>query len=645
MTVTGSLIVSGSGTFTNIGPAVFSGSLTSTAGFTGSFSGTATSASFAANAASASWVTGSNVVGTVASTTSASFATQAQTASFANTFTVNSTLTAQTLVVQTITSSVVYSSGSNIFGNNIANTQMFTGSLLVSGSIGIGMTPSFPLDITSTSTGLLGRFTSNQNEAQIRLTNTSAGGRSYSIGSGGNSSAGAKGFYIYDETSSATVFAISGSGQVGIGTSTPSASLHISLNSNTGSSVSHLFLFNPTSGTSQTAGIRLGTSSEWRVQLRTVENQDWLQIADNGGTVRHGWYGERYYPGASSLNNSGTGYISGNGTGIGIGTATIAEGTQSASSISIFPSSSVSSGPLIQFSGNGRIRPASTGDRLSIDGNALYLNSYIGGNIITNTAGGGVGIGASPVNSLSVRGNADFGSTGIAYAGMSQYGALTFPRGQIMWSNTNSQNQLYIVTNAYSNNNGVFAYRNSSQPAAAIGLDSGGMSFLVAGNGTADAAISWTSALGISNAGYITTPSQPAFYAYGPGAGSTSTTGNYIFSGTRLNRGSHYNTGNGRFTAPVAGVYRFVFASLYRQKSGTGSGEISISINGSNINSRGIAYALATNSTDTHVPMTAELIYSLNAGDYVMPFIYSCGAGSDFYMDSNLSYFCGHLLG
>lgn len=39
--ITGSLIVSGSGTFTNIGPAVFSGSVTSTAGFTGSLQGTA----------------------------------------------------------------------------------------------------------------------------------------------------------------------------------------------------------------------------------------------------------------------------------------------------------------------------------------------------------------------------------------------------------------------------------------------------------------------------------------------------------------------------------------------------------------------------------------------------------------------------
>jgi hypothetical protein len=59
---------------------------------------------------------------------------------FAGIQTVNSNLvvtgsiTAQTLVVQTITSSVIYSSGSNVFGNNIANTQTFTGSMNVSGS-------------------------------------------------------------------------------------------------------------------------------------------------------------------------------------------------------------------------------------------------------------------------------------------------------------------------------------------------------------------------------------------------------------------------------------------------------------------------------------------------------------------------------
>ena len=47
--VTGSFLVTGSSTFTNIGPAVFSGSVTAVGGFTGSFSGNADSASLAQN--------------------------------------------------------------------------------------------------------------------------------------------------------------------------------------------------------------------------------------------------------------------------------------------------------------------------------------------------------------------------------------------------------------------------------------------------------------------------------------------------------------------------------------------------------------------------------------------------------------------
>jgi hypothetical protein len=59
----------------------------------------------------------------------------AATSSYADTFTVAGSLTAQTLVVQTITSSITYSSGSNIFGNSPSNTQTFTGSVNISGSI------------------------------------------------------------------------------------------------------------------------------------------------------------------------------------------------------------------------------------------------------------------------------------------------------------------------------------------------------------------------------------------------------------------------------------------------------------------------------------------------------------------------------
>jgi hypothetical protein len=81
MTVTGSLLVSGSGTFTNIGPAVMSGSL--------------------------------NVSGAIVT---------------------NSTITAQTLVVQTITSSVSVITGSTNWGSLSSNTHTFTGSIYISGS-------------------------------------------------------------------------------------------------------------------------------------------------------------------------------------------------------------------------------------------------------------------------------------------------------------------------------------------------------------------------------------------------------------------------------------------------------------------------------------------------------------------------------
>ena len=51
--------------------------------------------------------------------------------------TVTGQVVAQTLNVQQVTSSIVYSSGSNIFGNSLANTQQFTGSVSVTGSMAV----------------------------------------------------------------------------------------------------------------------------------------------------------------------------------------------------------------------------------------------------------------------------------------------------------------------------------------------------------------------------------------------------------------------------------------------------------------------------------------------------------------------------
>jgi hypothetical protein len=48
-----------------------------------------------------------------------------------------SQIIAQTLNVQQVTSSIVYSSGSNIFGNSLSNTQIMTGSVSITGSLSV----------------------------------------------------------------------------------------------------------------------------------------------------------------------------------------------------------------------------------------------------------------------------------------------------------------------------------------------------------------------------------------------------------------------------------------------------------------------------------------------------------------------------
>jgi hypothetical protein len=83
-------------------------------------------------------LTGS-LLGNASTATTASYAL---TSSFATNFTASNILvtggiTAQTLNVQQVTSSVIYSSGSNIFGNSLSNTQQFTGSVSVTGSLSV----------------------------------------------------------------------------------------------------------------------------------------------------------------------------------------------------------------------------------------------------------------------------------------------------------------------------------------------------------------------------------------------------------------------------------------------------------------------------------------------------------------------------
>jgi RPA family protein len=109
---------------------------------TNSASISALSASF--NVFSGSFMTGSftgsftgSVLGTSSYALQALTASNANTASSADNFTVRGTLTAQTIIAQTITSSVEYITGSTQFGSLLSNTHQFTGSVEITGSLSI----------------------------------------------------------------------------------------------------------------------------------------------------------------------------------------------------------------------------------------------------------------------------------------------------------------------------------------------------------------------------------------------------------------------------------------------------------------------------------------------------------------------------
>jgi hypothetical protein len=182
---------------------------------------TAASASFASNAANAS---------------SASYAQFANTASSADNFTVRGTLTAQTLVVQTITSSVSLITGSTVFGQLGTNTHQFTGSLRVSGSgnhwilggnVGIDTTsPGAKLEIYGTGNTL--RLDSGANGAK-ELLFRNVGTQTATIKTDGHLKLYTEDANrnIYFDTSGGTKVIILDNGNVGIGTTSPVATLHL----------------------------------------------------------------------------------------------------------------------------------------------------------------------------------------------------------------------------------------------------------------------------------------------------------------------------------------------------------------------------------------------------------------------------------
>tara|TARA_Y100000592_G_scaffold49511_1_gene78411 strand:+ start:1285 stop:1761 length:477 start_codon:yes stop_codon:yes gene_type:complete len=137
---------------------------------------------------------------------------------------------------------------------------------------------------------------------------------------------------------------------------------------------------------------------------------------------------------------------------------------------------------------------------------------------------------------------------------------------------------------------------------------------------------------------------QPIFYATAESTISmtTSYAETTAFSNAFVNVGSHYNTGTGRFTAPIAGVYNFAVASIGNSTATVY--RFRLYKNGSSLNNA--EYRVNTEGGAYSVNGEFCLVASLNASDYVSIFVMS-DDGTDAYADSNYRYcyFRGHLMG
>jgi hypothetical protein len=143
----------------------------------------------------------------------------------------------------------------------------------------------------------------------------------------------------------------------------------------------------------------------------------------------------------------------------------------------------------------------------------------------------------------------------------------------------------------------------------------------------------------INSSGIFTISSQPSFFAASTASQSVYNGGEVIvFNTTRHNTGGHYNTSNGRFTAPVAGRYLFT-TNFYGY--GNVRFSITLTVNGSQYGPADVSPLAYHENTVGEMTTGFTLVFELAAGDYV-EVRSRAGYGSTIYRGH--SHFSGQLL-
>jgi len=273
------------------------------------------------------------------------------------------------------------------------------------------------------------------------------------------------------------------------------------------------------------------------------------------------------------------------------------------------------------------------------------------GTVLSMNTDGNVGIGTTaPTSKLFVLGNGSYNSS-ISETLTSD---ATIFSSEMTNDAYNSILQLVSVRQSLSTGQGSNGFLGFStiDDSNGQGIRDAGRIAIVNETGTARNSLTalgfWTNSTGtntgaatermrVSSAGIVTKPYHPVFHVgkgNGNVAGATTVVWNVIFT----NVGSYYNDSNGRFTAPVAGVYYFAFSVM-------SDGDVGMDMQ---LQKNGVVYQgcvpLQSAIGSTYNQLTGVCTITLAASDYVS--VYNSTGTMYATSDSGRhTMFCGFLVG